>query len=296
MLATFGVLLGALLAQADTDASQGGLVPLNCQGGAGQPCPCTLCDLYELGKRIINFLLYAVSIPIAALAFLYGGVRMLTSQGNPNAITEGKAAITNAVIGLALAFFAWIILSTILTTLGYGISGVTAGNIFSPLNCHPSANSCNREFPAVPPPEPIGPPATGGSDAQVWNELFNGTNGNIDRNRGCDEAANFGTCVGGLSQASIQGIIDLENACRCTLTITGGSEFGGPGGTHDCCGPGTHPGGDKVDYARGGNLDIYIRNNAQPAGVRGDGATLYRIGNVIYADEGNHWDVCYANC
>jgi hypothetical protein len=120
-------------------------------------------------------------------------------------------------------------------------------------------------------------------------------------NTSCNEAANYGTCLGGLKPDTINGIQELQADCNCKLIINGGSEVGGPGGTHSSKGPdgttaGTHPGGDKVDYAPTPELRNYILNNATPAGERKNGDKLYKIGNIVYADEGNHWDVCYANC
>ncbi len=112
---TLALLLLPLFAFAQ--APTGGLVPQWCQAG----CPCSFCDLYNLADNVIGFLLYSVSVPIAAGAFLYGGVLMLTSGGNPGQITKGRGVMTSAVIGMALAFFAWAIFNTILSTIGFGI-------------------------------------------------------------------------------------------------------------------------------------------------------------------------------
>ncbi len=44
---------------------------------------------------------------------IYGGMRYLTSAGNPSSVEEAKDAITSAVTGLILALLSWLILSTI---------------------------------------------------------------------------------------------------------------------------------------------------------------------------------------
>lgn len=278
------------------------LVPAGCQEG----CPCTLCDLYTLGHNIVKFLLFAGAIPVAAIAFLWGGTLMLTSQGNENKITQGKTAITNAVIGLALAFFAWIIINALLGTLVFRINfgaGLRPSEWFNPPQCESGGGteSCKIPETAGGGGGPTGQTALG-SDNATWLSLKTQLRNNIDRNRTCNEAANYGTCLGGLKPDSIQGIKELQAACNCKLVINGGSEIGGPGGVHDSTGPtgttaGTHVGGDKVDYAQTPELNNYIMNNAQRAGTRqSDGAPLYKQGNIVYANEGNHWDVCYANC
>src|SRR5690606_13416318 len=49
----------------------------------------------------LNFLLLISSI-IAGFMFLQSGYRILTSQGNPSAVAEGREQLTNAVIGIVL--------------------------------------------------------------------------------------------------------------------------------------------------------------------------------------------------
>lgn len=298
LLVAVSIILGTSIALAQSDASQGGLVPLTCQGGAGQPCACNLCDAYELGKRIINFLLYAVSIPIAALAFLYGGLRMLTSQGNPTAITEGKAAITNAVIGLALAFFAWIILSTILTTLGYGITGVTAGNIFSPLACHPGGTGCNLEFPAVPPPTDEGgpPPGTQTFNDQETRDLLELNGIEINKSNCTNPGQTDCTSLDGLNSNTIGGLIRANDFCKAQqigaasdvscIVVTGGTEAG-----HDSHGV-DHP--NTVDLrwdSFNGPRTIQGLNSLEgmhESGAFGNGYTCERpAGNAVPCNSGS---------
>ena len=94
---------------------EGGIIPANCRTG----CPCTLCDLYQLSLNIIDFLLYGISLPVAAAMLAWGGLKMLTSAGNPTAITEAKKILTNAVIGIILAFLAWLIIAYF---TGFGVN------------------------------------------------------------------------------------------------------------------------------------------------------------------------------
>jgi len=140
-----------------------GLVPPNCQAG----CPCNLCDFYELARRIIDFLLFNLSVPIAAVAFLVGGIFLLTSAGNPGKITRGKSAMINAVIGLALAFFAWSIFNVILTTVTFkiGFGDQKFSDWFDPPDCNPGGGDVSQCLPALPPPPTGGgPTGPGGPD------------------------------------------------------------------------------------------------------------------------------------
>ena len=131
------------------------LVPQGCQAG----CPCSLCDLYTLGRNIVNFLLYGIAIPIAAVAILYGGVMMLISAGDPKKITDGKSAISSAVIGIAITFFAWVIINALLSTVFFQI-GFVQGMLDwnKPPTCTGGGGgSCNT---TLEPAKPIGPPQT----------------------------------------------------------------------------------------------------------------------------------------
>lgn len=81
--------------------------------------PCTLCDLSILADRFTRFLLFNVMLPIAALMILIGGILLLTARDNQQQQTQGKAVFTYAIYGMIFAFAAWLIVSTLLATLGY---------------------------------------------------------------------------------------------------------------------------------------------------------------------------------
>lgn len=94
---------------------------------------CNLCDLYVLAKNVINFALFWLALPIAVIVFLWGGILLLTSRGSEEQLKQGKAALTNAVLGIIIAFAAWLIINTLLVTLGFGIKftqGILPWNTF----------------------------------------------------------------------------------------------------------------------------------------------------------------------
>lgn len=81
--------------------------------------PCTLCDLSILADRFTRFLLFNIMLPIAALMVLIGGTMLLTARDNQQQQSQGKAVLSYAVWGMIIAFAAWLIVSTLLATLGY---------------------------------------------------------------------------------------------------------------------------------------------------------------------------------
>ncbi len=102
-------------------AQQEGLVPCgkaqpNAQGVISDECKFN--DFMELLNRVINFALFNISIPIAAIMFAYAGVSLITA-GSAEGKTTAKNVFTSTVIGLVIAALAWVVVKTLLTILGY---------------------------------------------------------------------------------------------------------------------------------------------------------------------------------
>jgi hypothetical protein len=80
---------------------------------------CDFNSLMELINKVIDFLLFYLATPLAALAFCYAGFIMITAGGSSEKVTKAKTIIKNVVFGYILALAAWLIIKTIMTTLGY---------------------------------------------------------------------------------------------------------------------------------------------------------------------------------
>lgn len=96
-------------------SSAKGLVPC---GGKGEEA-CTFGHILELISNVINFLLFDLAVPIAAIVFAYAGFLMLFSGGNPGARSRAKSMFGDVALGLVIALAAWLIITTILNILGY---------------------------------------------------------------------------------------------------------------------------------------------------------------------------------
>lgn len=116
-LVTTIVLLAILALFASPFANAQGLVPC---GGTGEP-PCSPCHIFVLVQNIYNFIIFKLAPPIAALMFVYGGFLMVVpgfgGEKSAAALTKGKKVITNTLIGLAIIFFAWLGVDTIIKIL-----------------------------------------------------------------------------------------------------------------------------------------------------------------------------------
>ncbi len=79
-------------------------------GGCGFPA------LIALGKGLVGQLLLWI-IPIASAVIIAGGIVIMTAGGSEDKVKKGKAIITTAVIGVTIAFGAWLIINAIFLAL-----------------------------------------------------------------------------------------------------------------------------------------------------------------------------------
>ncbi|HUC88524.1 MAG TPA: pilin [Candidatus Paceibacterota bacterium] len=81
--------------------------------------PCNFDSLMTLINNVINFLLITIVTPLVALILVYAGFLMIFSGGSSEKVTKAKSIIKNVVIGFVIALAAWLVVKTILVTLGF---------------------------------------------------------------------------------------------------------------------------------------------------------------------------------
>ncbi|PIR69560.1 MAG: hypothetical protein COU47_02285 [Candidatus Niyogibacteria bacterium CG10_big_fil_rev_8_21_14_0_10_46_36] len=114
---------GAPPAPVTTDG--GGFAPfVQCALGDADPTQCNLCEAFRTGWRVVQFLFYAIMLPLVAIAFIIGGIILLTAAGNETRITRGKSIVSNTFIGFIIAFAAWLIISTVIVNLALGVGDI----------------------------------------------------------------------------------------------------------------------------------------------------------------------------
>lgn len=87
---------------------------------------------------------------------------------------------------------------------------------------------------------------------------------------------------------TIARMIELKRESRCPIMVTGGTEEGHAPGHY------SHGNGYKLDISHNSCIDRYIIKRHDKAGVRSDGARLYRSGSgTTFADESDHWDILF---
>jgi hypothetical protein len=90
-------------------------------------CPAEGCGFTEFIKLImnfVNFILFKLAIPIAAIMFAYAGFLLVTSGGETSKRTKAKSIFLNVALGLIFAAAAWLIIHTIGNILGYDASWI----------------------------------------------------------------------------------------------------------------------------------------------------------------------------
>jgi len=76
---------------------------------------CTFDDLIILAQIVINFLIFRIAAPIAAVMFAYAGFLWLTNGGNESKITQAREVFWMVFWGLVIALAAWLTVNMIVT-------------------------------------------------------------------------------------------------------------------------------------------------------------------------------------
>ncbi|MDH5442190.1 MAG: pilin [Candidatus Nomurabacteria bacterium] len=100
-----------------TVSGSGSLVACDGPAGTGSVA-CGFSTLLETISRIINFILFTLATPLFTILFIYAGVMYMSSGGNETKRTQAKTIIRNVVIGYVIAIAAWLIVATLLRSLG----------------------------------------------------------------------------------------------------------------------------------------------------------------------------------
>lgn len=80
------------------------------------PTGCGYCDLMELAKKVIEFLVF-LAIVIAILMIIYAGFLYVTGFGNASQISKAHSTLKVAIIGLILVLASYLIIELIVGAL-----------------------------------------------------------------------------------------------------------------------------------------------------------------------------------
>lgn len=86
-------------------------------GTSVNPEPCNPCELFHLGRNIIDFILMGLMPPVAAGLFIWGGFLILMGGPNPALFAKGKEIFTTTFYGVLIILGSWLITNTIMMSV-----------------------------------------------------------------------------------------------------------------------------------------------------------------------------------
>lgn len=78
---------------------------------------CKLCHLWQMASNLINFVIFGLSVPLAALLFAAAGVVLLTAGGSETKVKQAREIFFKTLIGLLIIFCSWLVVDTLVKTL-----------------------------------------------------------------------------------------------------------------------------------------------------------------------------------
>lgn len=242
-----------------------------------------------------------LTIGIAAvLAFImitFGGIRYATADAIGTK-EDGRKHIENALWGLILVIGAYAILNTLNPNmLKFDFSTVSAPggivNAVVPGSTQYSANPCCKYSGGVLQGYTLSPEQIA-TDGALRNTLGKASPNPVSvKNGPCKTGATTGcTNIVGLPSNAINGLVALENQCKCLVQVTGGTEGG-----HVTHGPNK----PQVDLTADQSLNAYLGISNPEAKSPRSGTTV-NVGGAKYTYEntgdngrasGAHWHVSF---
>ena len=269
--------------------------------GAGKLVPCNgidcqACKLASLGQNIINFLV-GLSIPLAAVMFAYAGF-IYFSSSVIDKIEKAKKIFTSVLIGFTIVIGGYLIVETIL----HALLNDSYFRSWNQIKCVPDSSRETKATIAdllknLSVTNSGGTTIGGGGGGGIGTNGASGTdsenrqilndNGIAVKSTGnCADRNNSNcTSLDGLQPSALNGAMNIEWNCGCSLTVSAGTETG-----HSESGQYTHANGYKLDFSFNERLDNYIQGWTNTGNRSGDNAPTYTSGNTVCAREGNHWD------
>mgnify|MGYP005839156951 CR=1 FL=1 len=145
LISIFSVVLFSVLLSPSIVLAQctGGLVPCGRSCDVGTPNEhCTLCHVFILIKRIIDFLSVVAAAILVVMVFV-GAIIFITAHGSPELITKGRQTLTAAIVGFIIVLSSWIIVNTIVVFASGNSAGEVFGKPWNQIECNPGSTNTN---------------------------------------------------------------------------------------------------------------------------------------------------------
>lgn len=97
---------------------------LPCENGV--PEPSSLNGIWQIGANVVDILLFVAGI-VAVFYIIYGGIRFIVSQGQPDKIAQARQMLIYAAVGLVISIAARVIVQYIVQQILGGAAINTTG-------------------------------------------------------------------------------------------------------------------------------------------------------------------------
>ncbi len=123
------------------------LTPLVQCSTSTAPDACTMCDIFKLLKRIIDYVAFTLVPIIAGLLVLMAGFYIILGAASPEMVSTGKKMLTNTLIGIVIIYGSWMVTNFILKSLA-GENPLTSS--WFVIECIPPNINVSGTIPPVP--------------------------------------------------------------------------------------------------------------------------------------------------
>jgi len=159
-----------------SQASAAGLVP--CGQSQDDPSttdineslPCTLCHFFVLIERILEFVFFNLTPPLALLMLIIGGGMFMLAAGDPAKISKARTIITSTLIGIVIIYGAFFFVGLLLQAINLNTNWVERQfktwweDGFFDIDCPiPTSSLPPSPVTTVPPATAFTPPITPGA-------------------------------------------------------------------------------------------------------------------------------------
>lgn len=107
-----------LLAIVPVVAFSAGLIP--CEGSlkiGDKLGDCDFAKFIELIKNVINFMIFKLALPLAAISFAIAGIMLMTAGGKEDQIKKAKEIFWYVLVGIFVTLSSWLVVNTIAKVL-----------------------------------------------------------------------------------------------------------------------------------------------------------------------------------
>ncbi|MFA6254077.1 MAG: TrbC/VirB2 family protein [Candidatus Paceibacterota bacterium] len=101
--------------------------PLVTTVGSDGPGDYTWKELVQLFRNVTDFIFLRLMIPLAVIAIVYAGIRILLGKSKPEDLIKEKGTLRNVAIGIFMALGAYAIVKTIFSLLADDSTSVIRG-------------------------------------------------------------------------------------------------------------------------------------------------------------------------